>query len=42
MWPVPINPVAWDSPSPPSMTGVYAKTDYLKNIEIFWESDGHY
>ena len=42
LWPVPINPVAWDSPEPPSMTGVYAKNDYLKNIEIFWESDGHY
>ena len=35
LWPVPINPVAWDSPNPPSMTGVYAKNDYLKNIEIF-------
>ena len=42
LWPVPINPVAWDSPKPPSMTGVYAKNDYLKNIEIFWENDGHY
>ena len=30
LWPVPINPVAWDSPDPPSMTGVYAKNDYLK------------
>jgi hypothetical protein len=42
LWPVPINPVSWDSPEPPSMTGVYAKNDYLKNIEIFWEDDGHY
>ena len=42
LWPVPISPVAWDSPKPPSMTGVYAKNDYLKNIEIFWENDGHY
>ena len=41
LWPVPINPVSWDSPSPPSMTGVYAENDYLKNIEIFWENDGH-
>ena len=42
MWPVPINPVSWESPQPPSMTGVYAKNKYLKNIEIFWDDDGHY
>lgn len=42
MWPVPINPVSWESPQPPSMTGVYAKNEYLKNIEIFWDDDGHY
>lgn len=42
LWPVPINPIAWDSPNPPSMTGIYAKNDYLKNIEIFWANDGHY
>ena len=41
LWPVPINPVSWDSPDPPSMRGIYEKNDYLKNIEIFWENDGH-
>ncbi len=42
-WPVPINPVPWDSPDPPKMTtGIYAKNDFLKHIEIFWENDGHY
>ena len=42
LWPVPIKPVSWESPTPPSMTGTYKKNDYLKNIEIFWENDGHY
>ncbi|MDC1000410.1 SMP-30/gluconolactonase/LRE family protein [Candidatus Marinimicrobia bacterium] len=42
LWPVPIKPVSWESPTPPLMTGVYEKNDYLKNIEISWENDGHY
>ena len=42
LWPVPIDPVSWETPKPPTMEGIYAKNDYLKNIEIFWENDGHY
>lgn len=41
-WPVPISPVPWDSPNPPTMTGIYAKNNYLKHVEIFWDDDGHY
>ena len=42
MWPVPINPVSWNSPQAPPLEGIFAKNNYLKNIEIFWENDGHY
>ncbi|MEC7822805.1 MAG: SMP-30/gluconolactonase/LRE family protein, partial [Candidatus Neomarinimicrobiota bacterium] len=42
LWPVPIDPVSWETPKPPTMEGIYAKNDYLKNIEIFWANDGHY
>ena len=41
-WPVPISPIPWDSPNPPTMTGIYAKNNYLKHVEIFWDDDGHY
>jgi hypothetical protein len=32
-WPVPINPVAWDGPTPPAMEGVYMDNDYLSSIK---------
>ena len=33
-WPVPIDPVSWDSPEPPLMEGNFSKNDFLKDIKI--------
>lgn len=32
LWPVPIDPVKWDSPEPPLMEGVYTQNEYLRDI----------
>ncbi len=32
-WPVPIDPVAWDAPSDPGHTGVFAANDSLASLE---------
>ncbi len=29
LWPVPIDPIAWDPPAPPELTGVYAQNNEL-------------
>ena len=33
LWPVPIDPVAWNPPEPPAMEGIYAVNNYLKDVE---------
>jgi len=33
LWPVPIEPVAWQPQPKPPLTGVYAKNDALKNVQ---------
>ena len=32
VWPVEIDPVAWDAPIPPAMENSFAKNNFLKNI----------
>ena len=32
-WPVPISPVAWTPPPPPSLTGVYEQNSKLANVQ---------
>ena len=39
-WPVPIDPVSWDSPEPPPMEGKFSKNDFLKDIKILGMNDG--
>jgi len=34
LWPVPINPVAWDAPAAPGYTGVHATNTKLANLQI--------
>ena len=33
-WPVPIRPVAWDSPKAPPLVGPYAPNDRLRGVEL--------
>ena len=33
LWPVPINPVAWNPPPAPELSGVYAQNTELSKIE---------
>tara|TARA_B100001146_G_scaffold45060_1_gene38710 strand:- start:1427 stop:2497 length:1071 start_codon:yes stop_codon:yes gene_type:complete len=40
VWPVEIDPVAWDSPIPPAMEGSFAKNNFLKDVEILGLNDG--
>ena len=40
VWPVEIDPIAWDSPIPPAMEGSFAKNDFLKDVEILGLNDG--
>jgi len=40
VWPVEIDPVAWDAPIPPAMEGNFAKNNFLKDIEILGLNDG--
>jgi len=34
LWPVPINPVAWDAPAAPGYTGVHAANTKLANLQM--------
>jgi len=40
VWPVEIDPVAWDAPVPPAMEGTFAKNNFLKDVEILGLNDG--
>ena len=33
LWPVPVDPVAWDAPEAPELTGPYAANDELADVE---------
>ena len=33
LWPVPIDPVAWNPPAMPELTGIYAQNSELAKIE---------
>ncbi|MDJ0908682.1 MAG: SMP-30/gluconolactonase/LRE family protein [Woeseiaceae bacterium] len=33
LWPVPVDPVAWDAPEDRGLTGVFAPNDWLRNAE---------
>lgn len=39
-WPVEGNPVAWEPPVGPEMTGQFASNDYLQDVEILGLNDG--
>ena len=36
-WPVPINPVAWESPDAPALEGAYQPNDFLQDIDLYHE-----
>jgi len=40
-WPVPIAPVAWETPSNPGYTGPFAVNDRLKSVETFPIAGNH-
>lgn len=40
VWPVEIDPVAWDAPIAPAMESSFAKNNFLKNVEILGLNDG--
>ncbi len=40
LWPVPIDPVAWEAPPPPPLEGVYAPNHYLAKAERLELPDG--
>ena len=41
VWPVPIDPVAWEAPPNPGYTGSFAVNERLKGIETFLIADNH-
>ncbi len=41
VWPVPIDPVAWEAPPNPGYTGTFAINERLKGIETFPIADNH-
>lgn len=41
VWPVPIDPVSWETPSNPGYTGSFAKNERLKGLETFSIADNH-
>lgn len=41
VWPVPIDPVAWEAPPNPGYTGSFAVNERLKGIETFPIADNH-
>jgi sugar lactone lactonase YvrE len=41
VWPVPIDPVAWEAPQNPGYTGTFAVNERLKGIETFPIADNH-
>ena len=40
LWPVPIDPVAWDAPKAPSLEGEYALNDKLAAVKLIAEGEG--
>ena len=41
LWPVPVDPVAWDAPEAPELTGPYAANDELADVERLAAGQGH-
>ncbi len=41
VWPVPIDPIAWEAPPNPGYTGSFAVNERLKGIETFPIADNH-
>tara|TARA_X000000368_G_scaffold78280_1_gene58515 strand:- start:2475 stop:3716 length:1242 start_codon:yes stop_codon:yes gene_type:complete len=41
-WPVPINPVTWESPDAPALEGIYQPNDFLKSIKVYGGSSAQY
>jgi sugar lactone lactonase YvrE len=41
MWPVPVNPVAWNAPVNPGYTGPFAANDRLKGLELLPIGENH-
>ena len=41
VWPVPIDPIAWETPPNPGYTGSFAVNERLKGIETFPIADNH-
>src|SRR5512133_3649064 len=40
LWPVPIDPVAWQAPANPGATGPYARNDRLRGVEALAAGPG--
>ena len=40
-WPVPIEPISWESPRDTRTDPEYSLNKKLKDIRIFWDNDGH-
>ena len=41
LWPVPVDPVAWDAPEAPELSGRYAANDDLAEAERLAAGQGH-
>lgn len=41
VWPVPIDPVAWQAPPNPGYTGPFAQNERLRGIEVFSTAGNH-
>ena len=41
LWPVPVDPVAWNAPEAPELTGPYAANDELADVERLAAGQGH-
>jgi sugar lactone lactonase YvrE len=41
VWPVPVEPVAWQAPSAPDYAGPFARNDRLKSLELLPIGDNH-
>ena len=40
-WPVPIEPISWESPRDTRSDHIFSLNQRLKDIEIFWDNDGY-
>ena len=41
LWPVPVDPVAWQAPAAPGYAGPFARNERLKGLEMLSIGDNH-